>query len=252
MKKLLRDTIEYIDNKSREIMVCGSLFMMASLVWTLAILCVPKATGEASFFLEDIDDELPLGLFDNDDEIILCPYQDLANHWAKDNCMIVIEKEIMNPKTEELFYPNNYVSRGEFVTTLGRLENIDKTNRKVKKFRDVNSSMFYAPYVAWAEENGILANERNNKFRPDELITREEMATMLRAYLENIRGAILTGGTGFYDDNAISNFAVESVSLVTGSGYLGGRSDGNFDPKAGTTRAELATLIVRLIEEFDL
>lgn len=247
---------DFIYNNNKKIITISSLFMCAAFIWSYAILSMPMVTHEDSFFMfDDFEDEaVPLGLLDTDNlNGMLCPYQDVATHWAKDAIVKVCDEyQIMSPISDDMFEPNKIITRGEFVTTLGRLENIDIIDKKVKTFTDIKTDAFYMPYVAWAEENGILANEKNRKFRPNDLITREEMAVMMCHYLENVRGAILTGGNTFTDFDKISSWAVDDVMLVTGSMYMNGRSDGSFDPKSGVTRAELASLLARLIEEFDL
>ncbi|MCQ2979065.1 MAG: S-layer homology domain-containing protein [Clostridia bacterium] len=257
MKNFMHNMSEFIVHNSNKIMILASLVMLLGAVWGVGIYTMPIKTYEDSFFMESdtefIDDLIPLGLNEDlTEEVLLSPFTDTADHWAKNEIVKACSYQVMSPISEEEFAPNKYITRAEFVTVLGRMENIDPTNRKVKSLRDIDSDKFYAPYVAWAEENGILANCKNNKFRPNDNITREEMAVMLKAYLENVRGAILTGGITFLDYDKISSWAQDDVMLVTGSNYLSGRNDGTFAPKDGTTRAELAVLAVRLIEEFDL
>ena len=200
------------------------------------------------------NEEVPLGFWMDEAEKIEEKeyYEDVENHWAKDSVMYIVDTQVMSLINDNEFMPNKYITRAEFITTLGRTENIDTMDRKVKNFKDVEETKFYAPYVAWAEENEILANEKENKFRPNDLITREEAAVMLAGYLENVRGEILIAGNGIKDLDKISTWAQDRVMLVLCSEYINGRNDGTFDPNAGMTRAELATLLTRMIKRLDL
>ena len=243
------------------------IFSMGIMVLGLALFFVDFSikqdqTGDSFMFTDETDIQLedegvPMGFWKGDleeeaeaEQII--PYTDIIDHWAKHYIMTIIDKEVMSPITETTFEPNRKVTRAEFISIPGKTENIDKQGRTVKTFTDVAHESIYAPYIAWAEQNGMCANSSNNKFRPDDLLTREEMAVMLCKYLENVRGEILTMGLNFRDDEAISAWAKDDVMLVTGTEYLSGRTNGNFDPKGNVTRAETATTIVRLIERLDL
>ena len=241
------------------------IFSMAIMAFGLILYFVNFSIVEENYgdaFLFDdsadiqIEDEgVPMGLWKGDLEEVeetITPYTDIVDHWAKKYIMTIIDKEVMSPITETTFEPNRKVTRAEFISILGKTENIDKQGRTVKSFTDVAPESIYAPYIAWAEQNGMCANSSNNKFRPDDLLTREEMAVMLCKYLENVRGEILTMGLNFRDDAAISAWAKDDIMLVTGTEFLSGRTNGNFDPKGNVTRAETAATIVRLIERLDL
>lgn len=240
------------------------IFSMGIMVLGLALFFVnfsmTQDTRNSFMFTDETDIEIedegvPMGLWLGDLEEAeeeITPYTDIVDHWAKDYIMTIIKKEVMNPVTETTFEPNRKVTRAEFVTILGKTENIDKASMKISGYDDVTAESMYAPYIAWATQNGFAINVSNKKFRPDDFITREEMAVMLSRYLVNVRGEILTMGNNFRDDNAISEWAKDDIYLVTGSEYLSGRTNGNFDPKGSVTRAEMAATICRLIERLGL
>ncbi|MCQ2748985.1 MAG: S-layer homology domain-containing protein [Clostridia bacterium] len=97
------------------------------------------------------DEGVPMGLWKGDLEEVeerITPYTDIVDHWAKDYIMTIIDKEVMSPITDTTFEPNRKVTRAEFITILGKTENIDKTGRTVKNYKDVPAESIYAPYIA--------------------------------------------------------------------------------------------------------
>ena len=71
------------------------------------------------------------------------------------------------------------MTRGMFVTALGRLAGIDQADYKTGKFTDVKADAYYAPYVNWAAEKGIVNGTSATTFSPDTNITREQMAVIM-------------------------------------------------------------------------
>ncbi len=109
-------------------------------------------------------------------------FKDTANHWAKNAIGFVVEKGIFSGTSATTFSPDAPMTRGMFVTVLGHIHGVDVSKYKTVSFTDVNASQYYAPYVAWAAKNGIVSGVGNNKFAPDNTVTREQAATMLAKY----------------------------------------------------------------------
>ncbi|MDO4773034.1 MAG: S-layer homology domain-containing protein, partial [Bacillota bacterium] len=99
-------------------------------------------------------------------------FADAMNHWAKEQIDFVVSKGYMNGVSDESFAPDMPVTRGMFVTVLGRMAGM-KDAKANDKFDDVSQDMYYAPYIAWAEEKGIVKGMGEKKFMPEAELTRE-------------------------------------------------------------------------------
>ncbi len=175
---------------------------------------------------------------------------DVSGHWAEEYIYSLSSSGIVSGMGDGLFMPNNTVTRGMFVTILGRLYGADKAAYSVSKFSDVSISDWYGPYVAWAAEKGISTGYHDGTFAPNENMTREQMAVLIMRYA-GMASAPLKQAAGektFSDDGIIGSWAKESVYAAQRAGLIGGREDGTFDPKGTATRAEVCTIVYRLIK----
>ena len=85
-----------------------------------------------------------------------------------------------------------------------------------------------------------------NKFAPDANITRQEMAVMVNNYLTNKGAAPAVGGDTFSDSGEIAGWAKDAVNALAQAGFVSGKGNGAFDPKANATRAELVSILFRV------
>lgn len=176
-------------------------------------------------------------------------FSDVKGHWAKEYIAFVVDNGIFAGLTENQFGPNNTMTRGMLVTVLGRLDGADATG--TSRFTDVNPSAYYAGYIAWASENKIVAGMTSDTFAPDSPVTREQLAVMIVNYL-NYKGL----GLGSYDDSndtfaddaLISPWAKDAVYALKKAGFLSGKGNNMFDPKATATRAEVAKIIADIVQ----
>ena len=78
------------------------------------------------------------------------------------------------------------MTRGMFVTVLGRLAKVDTENYTGTSFSDVPAATYYAPYISWASGEGIVSGTGNGRFSPDTPVTREQIAKMLFTYAQSL------------------------------------------------------------------
>ncbi|MCQ2456200.1 MAG: S-layer homology domain-containing protein [Clostridia bacterium] len=172
--------------------------------------------------------------------------------WGYEACAFAMSKGLMGGTSESTFDPNKPLTRGMFVTILGRLSGVDGTNRKSAPFTDVADGKWYTPYVAWAAENGIVNGVSETRFAPNDNITREQMCTIFVRYSDTFGlGLDKTPEPGevlFADDAKIRDYARECVYTCLRSGLVGGKGNGRFDPRATATRAEAATIFMRFMK----
>ncbi len=147
------------------------------------------------------------------------------------------------------FEPETAMTRAMLVTVLWRYEGQPKGYQNT--FSDVNakSGSWYIDAVAWASANGVVNGVGAGRFDPDGKITREQMATILFRYAQ--KKEIDTSRRGdvsaFPDANQISGYAKEALSWTVGEGIING-SDNMLQPQGNATRAQVATILMRFIE----
>lgn len=178
-------------------------------------------------------------------------FSDVSGHWAKDAINFVTARELFGGVGDNLFDPNAPMTRGMFVTVLGRLWGVNAADYTASPFTDVPQSEWYAPYVQWANENGIVRGIGEGEFAPNKQVTRQEMATMLQKFADFTQYALgntTDTATVFDDQAAIADWAVDAVQSIQMAGIINGKEGNVFDPLGTATRAEVASVLRRYIE----
>lgn len=175
---------------------------------------------------------------------------DIENHWAKDNILFVVSRGLLNGTSETTFSPNTGMTRGMFVTALGRLAGVDPADYQTGKFTDVKADAYYAPYVNWAAKTGIVSGTTDTTFAPDTNINREQMAVIMKNYAVKLGYTVPKAleAVTFADNASISSWAKEAVKSMQQAGILAGKTNNRFDPAGTATRAEVATVLRRFVE----
>ena len=173
-------------------------------------------------------------------------FSDTVNHWAKESINYVVSKGYFKGVGGNRFAPEQSITRADFVTVLGRMAGIDQSKFTNNVFKDVNGG-YYAAYVNWANENGIVQGIGNGKFDPKRPITREEMAVVMDKFLQVTNKKLSEKESkNFTDDGTIAPWAKEAVQHMTKLGIVKGMDDGAFRPKSGFTRAQVAQVLYNM------
>ena len=184
-------------------------------------------------------------------EIWQNPFTDVkTGDWFYDHIRYMCANGLMNGTGPTLFSPKSSVTRGMLVTVLHRLDGEEEMENNTS-FADVKAGMYYSKAVAWAEANEIVNGYPDNTFRPDQPVSRQEIATILLRYAKYIdKGPEekLSAVFDFADAAIIADWALEGVAFCAEKGIVEGRPDKTFDPTANATRAEFATMIHRFAE----
>lgn len=163
------------------------------------------------------------------------------------------DKGIMKGKTDTAFGPEDKMTRAEFVTILARLSGDNtKDAGKTLKFKDTKTNQWYSDYVGWAVKNGLVDGyAEDNTFRVNNGVNRMELAKLIVKYLEYKQVTLENDPLvdGFADKGKIQSWAVEFAEKLRLTGLVGGDNNGNFNPKNGATRAEIANIISRFLEK---
>lgn len=169
--------------------------------------------------------------------------------WYYDSVSYVYEKNLMNGMGDNRFYPGVYVTRGMIVTVLHRMEKSPKSNGALV-FSDVSKNAYYYLPTAWATEKNIVTGFEDATFRPDNNITREQLAVFLYRYVKSIGKNISTSASlsAFADAEGVSSYAKDAMCWAYAEGLITGITSEKLDPRGYATRAQVATVFMRLDE----
>lgn len=178
------------------------------------------------------------------------PFADIApDAWCFDAVRYVYENGLMNGTTASTFTPNATTTRGMIVAILYRLEG--SPDAGTSRFSDVNASAYYASAVAWASENGVVNGYADGTFKPNNPITREQMAAFLFRYaaLKEQDVSPRADLSPFADASQIASYAVEAIQWANAQGLVNGTSATTLAPKGNATRAQVAVILSRFAQK---
>ncbi len=183
------------------------------------------------------------------------PFVDVGdNDWYKASVDYVYDNGLMFEASEGHFLPDYPMSRGEFVSVLGRMEKIDTSSYGYSSFPDVDGDHAQSPYISWAVEIGVVTGYFNGDFGINDPITRQQMALMIEKYLDYYDYAVPLREEEriFNDVDSIGSWALPSAEYLKSIGLMTGDAKGNFNPEQDITRGETATMVTRLCKELDM
>jgi len=177
-------------------------------------------------------------------------FTDIEKHWAKQDIGFVVRQGLFRGTSGTTFSPDMAMTRGMFVTVLGRMAKADASGYKESIFTDVRSDAYYTGYIEWARLNSIIKGTGNGMFAPDKSITREEMAVIIQNYA-TAHGFTLpevNEERAFADSDKTSAYAKEAVQGIQMAGIISGKGGNLFDPRGEATRAEVSAVLRRFLE----
>ena len=178
-------------------------------------------------------------------------FTDTVNHWAESDIDFVASRGLLAGTSETAFTPDGSMTRGMFVTALGRLAGIDTAAyASSNRFTDVAAGAYYAPYVEWAASKDIVTGTGEKTFAPDQNITREQMAAIMQQYADKIGYVLPLANEAeiFADEAQISTSFKSAVQAIQQAGIMNGKNGRLFAPKDTATRAETSVVLRRFVE----
>lgn len=176
-------------------------------------------------------------------------FNDLASvSWAKEAINSLYENGIVSGRGNNAFAPNENVKRAEFIKMLTEaILTVDETADC--SFVDVEKTTWYYRYVATCEKAGLVLGYDDGTLKPDSNISRQEMAVMLKRFL-NYKGIILSSGNAdaFKDNAQIADYAKEAAGELENAKIMTGDENKNFMPNANATRAQAAKVIFEALK----
>lgn len=200
---------------------------------------------DASATVDELSDGIPL---------TSKTFTDTNRHWAK----ATIEKwsrfGILEGNPDGTFKPDATITRAEFSVILARLLNLQETGRDISKsFADVRNGDWFASAVGAVYDKGYTADLRtydgairNFVFKPNQGMTREEVVVALSRFYHSMEGP----PNPFKDNEDITPHALGPINAFVEAGFIQGTPDGYFLPKKAITRAELLTIIDKMVRHY--
>lgn len=180
-------------------------------------------------------------------------FTDMSKHWANSTVTLLAAKNIIDSSYGSTFKPEQKVTRAEFAVMLSRGLGLLGDRETAQRFGDVQSSTQTGDYIGAAAKAGIITGNTDGTFRPNDNITREQLAIMIIRAMEYTEHPITLSGTAasklsvFKDKNKIQNAAAEFVAKAVQEGIILGMTTTEFQPQGNATRAQAAVMLQRML-----
>lgn len=171
--------------------------------------------------------------------------------WFSEDVKIMLNSGIMSGTDDTKFSPELSCERGMIVTVLYRMEATPTVMTDIA-FIDVEDGQYYTAAVKWAAANSIVKGYENNEFRPNQTITRQELAAILYRYAiyKNYETSAQADIEHYVDITELEPWANTAIRWAIGYGIMGGTSNTTLEPTGTANRAELAAVLNRFIQKY--
>lgn len=185
-------------------------------------------------------------------------FNDVKIHWAKNSINNMGSRLVVSGDGNGVYRPNSDMTRAEFAAIIGKALGLRIQDGK-STFSDVKATDWYNGYTMTAASYGIVTGYNSSTFAPNDKITREQAMTMIaRAMKITGLGATLKESDvddllGAYEDaGAVSSYAKSPIAECLKAGVVSGKTDKILAPKDYITRAEVAVIVERLLQNSEL
>jgi len=176
-----------------------------------------------------------------------------ANHWAAEDIALLSNKLIVAGVSADQFQPNRNITRAEFARLVVRSLGLNNSTEEAE-FSDVDAGAWYADEVATAAEAGLIFGYDDGTFRPNQTITRAELAAMVvRAMTYAGSDVELTTDEqaaaleSFKDLNQVGAWAQDELAIAVSEGIVLGVGADRLAPNSNATRAEATAMLARYL-----
>ena len=168
--------------------------------------------------------------------------------WYYNSVKYVYNKGFMSGYENGMFGVVDNIRRQDFVLILARIAGADLSKyNTASKFKDVPKGAYYAAAVNWAVQKGIVSGYQDGRFGVGDAITREQVATILYKYIGSPTVSNADKVLASYKDvSKISSYAKVPLAWAVNKGIISGMSDGRIAAKEGASRAQIASIIMRM------
>jgi hypothetical protein len=166
---------------------------------------------------------------------------DIYNHWAYKDIATLIKKQIVNGYDDYQFAPDRYITRAEAVSMLVRALKLEKS--EPISFRDLDQNHWSYKAISIAVQNGVINGYPDGTFRPDQYLTRMEMASLI-ANSQKMKGLYLEKPR--FTDVPNSYWGASILNQLQKEKIINGYLDKSFRPEKSATRAEFISIVAKL------
>lgn len=183
-------------------------------------------------------------------------FNDVSGHWAKSDIELLASKLIVEGATDSTFEPNRNLTRAEFVALAVRAFGLVEING-VTYFSDVKTSDWYSGIIAAAAKASIINGYEDDTFRPNDSITREELAAIIVRAYQYAGGEIAMDASkqskllAEWNDTEWIVWADTEVAKALSAGFMVGMSDTELETYRSATRAQTVTMLKRVLSKLD-
>ncbi|BBH22513.1 hypothetical protein Back11_38580 [Paenibacillus baekrokdamisoli] len=186
-------------------------------------------------------------------------FGDVQGHWAAATVHDLAARTIIKGTSVGKFEPNRSITRAEFVAILVQALGLKRGANAEHRFSDVKQTDWYAEYVAVAAEFKLVNGYTTGEFKPMNAITREEAMAIIANAMKLVGlakevqpGTMKATLSAYTDSSQASKWAQNSIAQLIQSGIVRGRTADKIEPKAKITRAEVATIVLKLLRASSL
>jgi hypothetical protein len=176
-------------------------------------------------------------------------FNDINTHWAKESIEYLANKGIINGTSENTFSPSSKITRADFIVIL--VKALDLKGSSNESFNDVREEDYFYSAVSIAKELGIASGTGSGNFNLRDNLTRQDMAVLIMRALNksNIDFQTDQENVTKYDDSIeVANYAKDSINKLIAQNIISGYNN-KLMPKEKSTRAQVATIIYRIMKE---
>lgn len=236
----------YIATKLSGVLICNEIGVVSEKIDSTTEL--PGKKWNDIYYLNEDGENLFIGT--NGGAAVLTnvkTFRDVKTHWAKDYIEKMTTMGYING-SDGMYKPNDSITRAEFVSLMVRISNLKLTNSSNTTLKDVKSTDWFAEDVKAAIENGVIKGYDDGTFRPNESITREEIASIISNKLsEKLTDDEIKEVLSSYTDE-VSTWAQSAVALTTKTEIIKGFPNDVFGGNQNATRAQAAVMLLRFLE----
>lgn len=174
-------------------------------------------------------------------------FVDIKGHWAENDILNVVSLGLFSGTTDITFEPETEMTRGMFVTVLGRMSGEEISGTCT--FTDVDNGKYYAPYIAWANKNGVVSGTSATTFNPDEAVTCEQAAIILSKYAD-YKGITFKTVSISPSTTGISEWAKDYVVEAAKAGIITKQNTNGYNYTSSATRADVASMLSNFMEYY--
>lgn len=181
-------------------------------------------------------------------------FSDVTSHWAASAINTLTRKFIVEGRTTTKFAPQSAITRGEFATYIAKGLGLSGDRNAAAAYTDLNENTAMGAYIGAASTAGIVTGNTDGSFKPNNPITRQEMAVMMVRAAKAVDVTISLPSsaasylTKYTDRGKISSYAQTDVAKAVSAGIMNGKTNTTMSPLANATRAEGAVMLMRLLQ----